>query len=74
MSDIPLQGAELIMNDKQRRALHTGYEFMYAEYKKERRRRKPDQARIVWFQDTLHAYQWALRKACPDQKWEFNTL
>ena len=54
--------------------LTLGYEFMYAEYKKETRRRSPDQTRLGWFKDQMLIYQATLKNMFPETKWKFTEL
>lgn len=47
----------MTLNKNQQATMKVAYEFMYADYRKEKRKRKPDEQRLDWLHDQLLSLQ-----------------
>ena len=64
-----------MLPEKEQRSLEIVYEFIFAEYAKEKRKIKHcDPARLCWMRSHLKRYQIILKKLCPGKKFEFTKL
>lgn len=63
------------MNKQKQAVLTLGYEFMFAEYTKEKRRTKhQDPVRLLWFEAHLRRYQEILQELFPAEPFDFTEL